>query len=79
MPCASELETKGKLWSRRDAIRFGRTRFDQRSSIRVFERGEMRDSNRKPIRFTLEQAGIAFIAENGGGAGVRLAKPKRVF
>ena len=46
-------------------------------SIRAFEKGgEMRDSNRKLIRFTLEQAGVAFIAENGGGAGVRLAKPK---
>lgn len=46
-------------------------------SIRAFEKGgEMRESNRKLIRLTLEQAGVAFIAENGGGAGVRLAKPK---
>jgi transcriptional regulator with XRE-family HTH domain len=29
------------------------------------------------IERALEAAGIEFIAENGGGAGVRLAKPKR--
>ena len=46
-------------------------------SIRAFEKGgEMRESNRKLIRLTLEKAGVTFIAENGGGAGVRLAKPK---
>ncbi|MGN7772197.1 helix-turn-helix domain-containing protein [Phyllobacterium sp. 22552] len=48
-------------------------------SIRAFEKGgEMRGSNRKLIRLTLEQAGITFIAENGGGAGVRLANPKNM-
>jgi transcriptional regulator with XRE-family HTH domain len=46
-------------------------------SIRAFEKGgEMRDSNQKLIRLTLEAAGVVFIPENGGGAGVRLAKPK---
>lgn len=46
-------------------------------SIRAFERGgEMRGSNQKLIRLTFESSGIIFIAENGGGAGVRLAKPK---
>ncbi len=46
-------------------------------SIRAFEKGgEMRDSNQKLLRLTLEAAGVSFIAENGGGAGVRLAKPK---
>lgn len=29
------------------------------------------------IRAALEKAGVEFIDENGGGAGVRLAKPKR--
>ena len=44
-------------------------------SIRSFEKGgEMRESNRKLIRFALEAAGVQFIPENGGGAGVRLAK-----
>jgi len=29
------------------------------------------------IRRTLEEAGVEFIAENGGGAGVRLRKPSK--
>ena len=29
------------------------------------------------VQRALEAAGVQFIAENGGGAGVRLAKPKR--
>ena len=32
------------------------------------------DEARKKIKKTLEQAGIRFIDENGGGAGVRLRK-----
>ncbi len=28
------------------------------------------------VQYAFEAAGIAFIPENGGGAGVRLAKPK---
>ena len=45
-------------------------------SIRAFEKGgEMRDSNLKLLRMTFEAAGITFIPENGGGAGVRLSKP----
>lgn len=44
-------------------------------SIRAFEKGgDMRDSNRKLLQLTLEAAGVQFIPENGGGAGVRLAK-----
>jgi transcriptional regulator with XRE-family HTH domain len=45
-------------------------------SIRAFEKGgEMRDSNRKLLMLTFEAAGVQFIAENGGGEGVRRAKP----
>ena len=32
--------------------------------------------NVQKVRKALEAAGVIFIAENGGGAGVRLAKPK---
>jgi hypothetical protein len=32
-------------------------------------------ANEKAVRQALEAAGIEFIAENGGGAGVRLSKP----
>jgi transcriptional regulator with XRE-family HTH domain len=46
-------------------------------SIRAFEKGgEMRDSNLKLLRMTFEAAGVTFIPENGGGAGVRLSEPK---
>ncbi len=46
-------------------------------SLRAFEKGgEMRESNLKLLKLTFEQAGVIFIPENGGGAGVRLAKPR---
>jgi hypothetical protein len=32
----------------------------------------MRDSNRNLLRLAFEEAGVQFIAENGGGPGVRL-------
>jgi len=46
-------------------------------TISDFEAGR-RDpiaSTRSAIRAALEAAGVEFIAENGGGAGVRLRKP----
>ncbi len=42
-------------------------------SIRAFEKGgEMRRSNQSVLLATFEVAGVEFIPENGGGAGVRL-------
>lgn len=47
-------------------------------SVRAFEKGgEMRESNLKLLKLTFEQAGVVFIPENGGGAGVRLARPRK--
>lgn len=44
-------------------------------TIRAFEKGGvMRDSNKTLLRLAFEKAGVQFIPENGGGAGVRLAK-----
>ena len=44
-------------------------------TIRAFEGGrDARDSNRTLLRLALEKAGVEFIPENGGGAGVRLRK-----
>jgi transcriptional regulator with XRE-family HTH domain len=34
-------------------------------------------ANDRAIRRALEEAGVEFIDENGGGAGVRLCKPSR--
>ncbi|OWK18571.1 DNA-binding protein [Mesorhizobium amorphae CCBAU 01583] len=45
------------------------------NTIARLERGEaMRESTVEAIRRALESAGVEFIAENGGGAGVRLRK-----
>ena len=48
-------------------------------TIRRGESGEgpvsMMPANARAIRATLEAAGVEFIAENGGGAGVRLRGP----
>ena len=47
------------------------------STVRDFEKGRRTPipNNLSAIRAALEAAGVQFIAENGGGAGVRLAKP----
>jgi len=49
-------------------------------TLQLFEGGQRDPYPRtlEAIRLTLEKAGVEFIAENGGGPGVRLAKkPKR--
>ncbi len=44
-------------------------------TVARLERGEeLRERTVDAIRTALEAAGVAFIAENGGGAGVRLKK-----
>ena len=47
------------------------------STIRDFEKGRRipYPNNLTAIRTALESAGVEFIAENGGGPGVRLRKP----
>lgn len=46
------------------------------STVRNFEAGRSIpvENNLTAIRRALEERGVAFVAENGGGAGVRLAK-----
>lgn len=45
------------------------------NTISRLERGEdLKDATIAAIRAALERAGVEFIAENGGGAGVRLCK-----
>lgn len=46
--------------------------------IRQFERGsiELQERENAAVRAVLEGAGIEFIDENGGGAGVRFRAPK---
>lgn len=46
-------------------------------TVARLERGEdLRDATIAAIRAALEAAGVEFIAENGGGPGVRLRKPE---
>jgi transcriptional regulator with XRE-family HTH domain len=45
-------------------------------TVARFERGdELKDRTVEAISRAMESAGIEFIDENGGGAGVRLRKP----
>ena len=61
-------------WGTRDLARNARVSPD---TIARFERGEqLKSSTITAIRAAFEAAGIEFIPENGGGAGVRLAKPR---
>ena len=47
------------------------------NTILRFEKGEpLKDRTVAAIRSALEAAGVRFIEENGGGPGVRLAKPQ---
>ncbi len=48
------------------------------NTLMRFERGEvLKDRTTDAIRAALEAAGVEFIAENGGGPGVRLKKRGR--
>jgi transcriptional regulator with XRE-family HTH domain len=48
------------------------------STVKAFEAGGSTPmtNNLKAMQEALEKAGIEFIAENGGGAGVRMRKPQ---
>ena len=47
------------------------------NSVNRFETGrDSRISTVEKLRAALEEAGVVFIAENGGGVGVRLREPK---
>ncbi len=47
-------------------------------TVARLERGDtIRENTVQTIRTALEQAGVEFIAENGGGVGVRLGKSNK--
>jgi transcriptional regulator with XRE-family HTH domain len=47
-------------------------------TVRYFEKGmrALIPANSAALQLELEKAGVEFIEENGGGPGVRLAKPR---
>jgi hypothetical protein len=70
----------------RSLIRWSADDLANRSSLSVatIRRAELTDgdtsmtaANDLAVRRALEAAGVEFIDENGGGAGVRLRKPRR--
>ncbi len=62
-------------WGVRDLAAAAKVSTD---TIARFERGEeLKPRTLEAVRSALEKAGVEFIAENGGGPGVRLAKRKR--
>jgi transcriptional regulator with XRE-family HTH domain len=63
-------------WSQSDLSEASKT---ATKTIADFERGARKPYPRTldDVRSALEEAGIEFIAENGGGPGVRLRKPQR--
>jgi transcriptional regulator with XRE-family HTH domain len=63
-------------WSQSDLSTASKT---ATKTIADFERGAREPYQRtlEDVRAALEQAGVEFIAENGGGPGVRLRKAQR--
>ena len=63
-------------WGMRDLAREAKVSTD---TVARLERGEdLKDQTLTSIRSALEAAGVEFIEQNGGGAGVRLAaKPQQ--
>ncbi|PDT12443.1 helix-turn-helix transcriptional regulator [Rhizobium sp. M1] len=61
-------------WSKRDLSAASEI---TKATIAAFEAGKLSPDapTLRHIKRALEDAGVLFIAENGGGAGVRLAKP----
>jgi transcriptional regulator with XRE-family HTH domain len=60
-------------WGTRDLARYADVSPD---TVARLERGEqLKSSTIDTIRLAFETAGIEFIPENGGGPGVRLARP----
>lgn len=66
----------------RAALGWGIVEFAERAGVSTntivrFERGEeLKQSTIDQLRSVFEEAGLEFIPENGGGAGVRFAKAR---
>jgi len=77
-----EMITREQSRAARGLLDWSQTMLAERSNlgestVRDFEKGRRVPSpnNLAAMRTALETAGVVFIPENGGGAGVRLRKP----
>jgi ribosome-binding protein aMBF1 (putative translation factor) len=78
--------TSAQIRAARSLVRWSAEDLAKRSSLSVatIRRAELADgetsmtvANDLAVRRALEVAGVEFIDENGGGAGVRLRKPRK--
>jgi len=78
--------TSGQLRAARALLRWSAEDLSRRSSVslRTIRRAELAEqdptittANKLAVRRALEDAGVEFIEENGGGPGVRLRKRQR--
>ena len=69
LPIQCKMARTAVGWGVRDLASAAKTSPD---TVARFERGEnLREHTIEALREALESAGVEFIAENGGGAGVR--------
>ncbi len=75
LPVQSRMARAARGWGVRELANAAKVSVD---TIARFERGdELRERTVEAIQRALEVGGIEFIAENGGGPGVRLRKPPK--
>ena len=73
LPVQSRMARAAVGWGVRELAAAAKVSPD---TIARLERGEnLNDRTLEAIRAALEAAGVEFIAQNGGGAGVRLRRP----
>jgi creatinine amidohydrolase/Fe(II)-dependent formamide hydrolase-like protein len=75
IPSQSRMARAALEWGIRDLAKAALVSHD---TVVRFERGEeLKDRTVDAIREAFERNGVEFIAENGGGPGVRMAKRKK--
>jgi hypothetical protein len=75
IPSQSRMARAALEWGIRDLAKAALVSHD---TVVRFERGEeLKDRTVDAIREAFERNGVEFIAENGGGPGVRMAKQKK--
>jgi transcriptional regulator with XRE-family HTH domain len=73
LPVQCQMARAALGWGVRDLAAAAKVSVD---TLARFERGEaLKERTVEAIQRALEEAGIAFIPENGGGPGARLRKP----